>query len=108
MHTINRMAAVVTPLQPFFDWSESILGDEATECGTDEFRNVFLIPECEDIRQSLCSVYREILEEMLLASVNDSSAFPADMSFGDFQKWFDVELLEMVFDAGDGHVEHDA
>jgi hypothetical protein len=44
---------------------------------------------------------------MLLASVNDPSLWPSELSFRDFQKWFDVQLVEMVFDAGRGLVEHD-
>jgi hypothetical protein len=107
METINRMAAVVTPLQPFLDWSESVLGEEAKECGPEEFRTVFLIPERTDIRKSLRAVYEQIRDEMLLSSVNDPSLWPSDLSFREFRKWFDVQLVEMVFDAGRGLVEHD-
>jgi hypothetical protein len=107
METINRMAAVVTPLKPFFDWSESVLGKEANDCDPEAFRTVFLIPERTDIGKSLRAVYDEILEQMLVASVNDSSLWPGDLSFRNFKKWFDVQLVEMVFDAGRGPVEHD-
>jgi hypothetical protein len=106
METINRMTAVVTPLKPFFDWSESVLREVANEVGPEEFRNVFLISERTDIRKSLRAVYQEILEEMLLGSVNDPSLWPSDLTFRDFKKWFDVQLMEMVFDAGEGPVEH--
>ena len=106
MKTINRMTAVVTPLKPFFDWSESVLGNEANEVGPEEFRNVFLIPERTDIHNSLRAVYQEIMEEMLLGSVNDPSLWPKDLTFRDFKKWFDVQLVEMVFDAGKEPIEH--
>jgi len=44
MQTVNRMAAIVTPREPFFTWSESVLGEEANECGPEDFRTVFLLP----------------------------------------------------------------
>jgi hypothetical protein len=37
MKIVNRMAAVVTSPKSFFDWSESVLGEVANECGPDEF-----------------------------------------------------------------------
>lgn len=107
MDTINRMAAVVTPKQPFLDWSESVLGEEANECDREVLRTVFLIPEKTDIRKSFRSVYVDILEKMLHASVNDASLWPRRLSFREFQEWFEVHLVEMVFDAGSGGIEHD-
>ena len=79
----------------------------ANECGPEEFRTVFLIPERTDIRKSLRDVYQDVLEVMLLASVNDPSLWPSELSFREFKKWFDVQLVEMVFNAGRGAVEHD-
>ena len=46
------------------------------------------------------------MEEMLLGSVNDPSLWPKDLTFRDFKKWFDVQLVEMVFDAGKEPIEH--
>lgn len=107
MKTVNRMAAVVTPLAPFFEWSESVLGGEANECGPDVFRTVFLLPERTDIRRSLQAVYGDIFKEMLLASVNDPTCWPENRDLRTFKKWFQLDLVEMVFDAGQGEVLHD-
>jgi len=84
-----------------------VLDKEANDCGPEEFRTVLLIPERTDIHKSLREVYEEILEEMLVASVNDPFLWPSDLSFRHFKKWFDVQLVELVFDAGRGPIEHD-
>jgi len=107
MQTVNRMAAIITPKELFFAWSESVLGEEANECGPDDFRTVFLLPERTDINRSLQAVYREIFDEMLLASVNAPEFWPEKRDLRTFRKWFEVELVEMIFDAGQGEVLHD-
>ncbi len=101
------MAAIVTPKCPFFAWSESILDKEANECGPDEFRTVFLLPEKDNIDQAVRSAYRVIFEEMLLASVNDPDLWPEKRDLRTFRKWFEVQIVEMVFDAGGGELLHD-
>jgi hypothetical protein len=107
MQTVNRMAAIVTPIAPFFEWSESVLGEGSNECGPEEFRTVFLLPERDDADQALKSVYADIFAEMLLASVNTPELWPERRDLRTFRKWFDVELVEMVFDAGRGELKRD-
>jgi len=107
MPTVNRMAAVVTPKGPFFEWSESVLGEEANQCGPDEFRTVFLIPEHDDINRALRTVFADIFDTMLLASVNAPDLWPEKRDLRTFRKWFDVQLVEMVHDTGRGEVLHD-
>ena len=70
MQTVNRMAAVVTPQEPFFEWSHSVLGEDSNQCGPDEFRTEYLVPERDEIDRSLRTVFGDIFDEMLLASVN--------------------------------------
>jgi len=107
MQTVNRMAAIVTPLAPFMDWSESVLGEEANECGPEEFRTVFLLPERNDINRSLQAVYPVIFEKMLLGSVNAPECWPEKRDLRTFRKWFQVELVEMVFDTAKDPLLHD-
>jgi len=107
MQTVNRMAAIVTPSAPFFEWSESVLGEESKECGQEDFRTVFLLPERTNIDNALQSVYGDIFAEMLLASVNAPELWPEKRDLRTFRKWFQVELVEMVFDAGTGDLLHD-
>jgi hypothetical protein len=102
METVNRIAAVVTPKGPFFDWSKSVLGEEAIKYGPGEFRTVFLIAEQDDIDRALRVVFAGIFDEMLLASVSAPELWPENRDFKKFRRWFDVELVEIVFDAGQG------
>ena len=107
MQTVNRMAAVVTPKRPYFEWSHSVLGEETNQCGPDEFRTVFLIPERDDSEQALRAVFADIFDEMLLSSVNAPELWPEKRDLRTFRKWFDVQLVEMAHDAGRGEVLHD-
>ena len=107
MQTVNRMAAIVTPASPFLEWSESVLGEEARACGPEDFRTVFLLPERNDIDRALQSVYSDIFSEMLLSSVNAPEMWPEKRDLRTFRKWFKVDLVEMVFDAGHLELLHD-
>jgi hypothetical protein len=107
MQTIHRIAAIVTTTAPFFEWSESVLGKTANRCGPVEFRTVFLLPERNDADQALTSVYADIFAEMLLASVNAPELWPGKRDLRTFRKWFNVEIVEMVFDAGRDDLLHD-
>ncbi len=77
------------------------------ECLPEDFRTVFLLLERNDIDQALQSVYADIFAEMLLASVNAPELWPEKQDLLTFRKWFEVELVEMVFDAGQGELLHD-
>lgn len=107
MKTINRMAAIVTPKEPFLDWSESVLGEEANDCGPELFRSVFLLPERNDINRSLQAVYFKIFEQMLLMSVNAPAYWPTKRDLRTFRKWFDVQLVEIIYDTDEGDLFHD-
>ena len=107
MKTINRMAAVVTPKKPFFDWSAETLGLESDECDEETFRSVFLLPERTRIENALKSVYAEIFEEMLRSSVRDPDCWPEKRDLRAFRSWFDVTLVEMVHDAASEDLLHD-
>ena len=107
MQTVNRMAAIVTPKRPFLEWSESVLGEEANQCGPEVFRTAFLIPERSNVDRALQAVFADIFAEMLMASVNSPEFWPEKRDLKTFRKWFDVQLIEIVFDAGRGKVLHD-
>lgn len=83
------------------------MGEESRECGPEDFRTVFLLPERNNIDNALQSAYGDIFSEMLLASVNAPELWPDKRDLRTFRKWFEVELIEMVFDAGGGNLLHD-
>jgi hypothetical protein len=70
-------------------------------------RTVFLLPERDDADQALKSAYADIFAEMLLASVNAPELWPERRDLRTFHKWFDLELVELVFDAGRGELRRD-
>ena len=107
MQTINRVAAIVTPRTPFFEWSRSVLGDEAAPCDPTQCRTAFLIPEAKSGDHALKSVYPGIFDEMLLSEVNAPELWPKDRGLRVFRKWFDVETIDMVFDTAKGDLHHD-
>jgi len=107
MQTVNRMAAIVTPKGPFLEWSESVLGEEANQCGPEVFRTAFLIPERRNVDRALQTVFAGIFDEMLMASVNSPEFWPEKRDLRTFRRWFDVQLVEIVVDAGRGDVLHD-
>ena len=69
---------------------------------------MFLLPERDNIEQAIRSVYRVIFEEMLQASVNDPELWPEKRDLRTFRKWFEVQVVAMVFDADRGEVVDDA
>lgn len=107
MQTVNRMAAIVVPKEPYFEWSRSVLGDDSDNCGPEVFRSVFLIPEHNDSERALRGSFALIFEEMLEASVNGMEFWPAKRDLRTFRKWFDVQVVEMVYDTSEGELLHD-
>jgi hypothetical protein len=57
------------------------------------------LPERNDADQAL---YADNFAELLLASVNSPELLLKKRDLRMFPKWLDVDLVEMVFDAGDG------
>ena len=107
MKTINRMAAVVSPKKPFFDWSEDVLGPDENDCDAATFRSVFLLPERTRIENALKSVYADIFDEMLRGSVSDPQYWPDKRDLRTFRAWFEVTLVEMVYDPTEDELLHD-
>lgn len=67
------MAAIVTPRAPFFEWSESVLGQDDGQCGPEEFRSVLLLPERAEINDAFKEAFADIFDEMLVSSVHSSA-----------------------------------
>ena len=103
MQTINRIAAVVRPKEPYFEWIKSLDGS----CPRSEFGTVYLLRESDNLEASLKSSFGAIFAEQLASWDQRESSWPRKRSYGVFQKWFDVELIDMVFDACEGEIVHD-
>ncbi|HEY3963442.1 MAG TPA: hypothetical protein VGM05_02730 [Planctomycetaceae bacterium] len=109
MNTINRIVAIVSPRRPFFDWAKQFddNGPRIDEMLPEDLRLACLLPIAEDPEASLHDKFVEIFEEQLVAWHRDASAWPKRRTYAIFREWFDVQLIDLVFDASDEPLEYD-
>lgn len=104
MDDINRSVAIVTPKQPFLDWTKL---DDKEGLAEGVFQNMHadphasLLPEYEDDdeRQRVIEhFWPAIFESMLDSWSRDRSGWPRGRDFAMFEAWFDVRLCSVVED----------
>ncbi|WP_415895843.1 hypothetical protein ACMXYW_10635 [Neptuniibacter sp. QD48_55] len=107
MKLLNRSAFVVLPRQPFADWTNSldVDADGLHQCLTlDEQRRegtVYLVDEVsteEDFSKALEAHWQSIFESELSAWDELGDHWPREISFANFQEWFDVYPQIMALD----------
>ena len=107
MNSINRAAIVVRPKTPFIDWARSLEGGlpETTVAWT----SVYLVEaaESEESTRILRRCFASIFEEQLEGWHRDTEDWPTRRTLVVFQKWFEAEVVDLVFDLSDGPIEHD-
>ncbi len=109
--TINREAVILQPTQDFFDWlSAAYKDDEPMDeyefCENDQ-STVYLIPEHENLDQTmeyLKKNYQSYLKNELFSWYTDSEGLSLKVSWDMFQKFFNIRIQTMVFEAGDGPI----
>ncbi len=102
MSFLYRVGLAVARKQPYVDWANSI-ADDGPPLPRDlaAHRTVYLAPEPEnepDIEALLEEFWQQIFEEELAAWVLSEDAWPASRTREMFDAWFDVELLDSLFD----------
>ena len=105
MKTANRSAAVVRPKEPYLTWANGFDdgGPKLDPADPEECCRAFLIPEFDDPERARGFVAENcvgIFTEMLESWMNAPETWPA-LDIRTFQEWFDLEILEPVFDLGD-------
>src|SRR4051812_12496621 len=107
MFSINRIVAIVQPKEPYYQWAASIdsHGPQPSQLSPAEFRTAYLLPEADNPRRALSQCATHIFEEQLNSWHRAISAWPKDRSFAAFQRWFDVELIGMVWDVCEDEIE---
>jgi len=110
--TINRIAIVITPKKPFYDWLNSIEPGEGIdeEASEDKDNTVYLIPnfdEQSEIDEYLKRIYQGIFENELASWYTDKSLWPAYRSREMFNQWFDVKIHTVLYDTLDENIEKD-
>ncbi len=107
METVNRVAIVVAPGKPYLDWAESLGDDLAVdELPRDDWATVYLVnTNCDRVDRTsiLRRHWKSIFEEQLNSWRQDDTAWPKKRTFRMFLEWFDVRVVEMVFDLGEWH-----
>jgi hypothetical protein len=103
---LNRSAIVVKPRQPFLDWLHSADPTSHRLTLRDSTREptIYLIPECdteEDVREVLEELCEEIFVAQLAGWFRDEQAWPQDLGFDAFCRWFDFQHHSMLVDLCD-------
>jgi len=107
MKLLNRSAFVVLPKQPFADWTNSldVDADGLHQCLTLEEQRregtVYLIDEVSsegDFSKALEKNWQSIFHNELSAWDELGDHWPHEISFANFQAWFDVYPQIMALD----------
>ena|ERR1051326_8520812 len=103
MKDVNRVAIVVRPKEPFFDWLRAVEPEAPIDgLGSDEPGTVYLakVGEIFDAERVVRRHFQAIFEAELDAWYRDPKTWPRRRSYAMFRKWFEVRLMETVFDLG--------
>ena len=98
---LNRTVAVVTLKPPFADWlnSNAEASDQVTFDEISEVAHVVLLPEetledneitIETLNQFWLKIARHVFNEW----DNDSDLWPKKFTLEDFEKWFDLAIID--------------
>lgn len=111
METVNRLAVVIAPRAPYLAWAQSLQGDLTIDkLPRDDWATVYLVNGLGD-RVDRTAILRRhwqaIFDEQLFSWSQDHEVWPTKRTFRMFLEWFDVRVIEMVFDLGRGILAHD-
>ena len=112
MKSINRMAVVIKPKQPFIDWINSMPGEDCnyTLENLSKENLVFLIPEQNTPEEALkyirknCSI---IFEWELWGWITDEKYWIQNRNWKTFNEWFEIEINSEVFDLVPAPIERE-
>src|SRR5262245_1473223 len=106
METVNRAAIVVESNEPYKAWARSLDGASTIdEMSRDELTSIFLVNDSGDEfeRQDILRrQWRAVFEEQLY-----SWCWPRNRTLAMFLEWFDVRVIELVYDLGDGNLDYE-
>jgi hypothetical protein len=103
MSFLYRVAMIVTRKQPYVDWANSFDDDgpKLTPELARDGRTIYLAPDSDedtDREIVLDEFWQQIFEEELSAWMVGEEDWPPLLTREMFDAWFDVELIESVFD----------
>jgi len=101
--SINRMAVIVKPKQPFINWIKKQdpnfkMTEEKHDC-----KNIYLLPEedGDDWQEYVKKECVWIFGNQLKDWNTDPHTWPLNRGWNAFNKWFDFEVQTMIYDLVD-------
>jgi hypothetical protein len=103
MALLNRSAIILTPKQPYIDWTKSVFkeSDLAFDPSEDDALPIFLGPEADYVEEITAFVEKHFnffFEHWLEGWCTDKSLWPKRRTRRMFHKWFDVRVHSWVED----------
>ena len=109
MFEIDRSLLIVTPKQPFLDWTQSIDFEAGlTLEDVREDSTAYLIPqywEKSEQAEILEWCYELLFEVELESWFTDPALWPQERNLKMFLEWFDVDFHSLVFDLGEPPIQ---
>ncbi len=108
-HMVDRAVIVVKKKRPFIDWIRKLpdLDLEITLKSINEDPSTYLVPSCEDDVGQLAYlslICHEIFAIEMSGWWTEESAWEKDLSFENFNRWFDYEISSMPIDLGEDEI----
>jgi len=95
---INRYAIVIKPLQPFFDWINSLYPEDDKINEVDE-ANIYLVDNnIDDIEKWLRKKFDKFFTMELDDWHTDKKDWPQKRSYKMFKQWFNIDISTMIYD----------
>ena len=106
---INRSATIVEPKEPYLAWARGLDDDDPgiDAMSREKLTSVYLIEETMDAERVLRRHWDWIFEEKLFSWHRDRQAWPPKRTYKVFRDWFDVRLVDLVFDLADAPIVHE-
>jgi hypothetical protein len=106
---INRTAVIVEVKEPYMQWADALDdgGPRARDHPRRNLVSVYLIEEEEDPEDALKRHWDWIFEEKLVSWHRVPEDWPQQRTNKMFHEWFDVRLVELVFDLADAPMIHE-
>ncbi len=95
---INRCAIVITPLEPFLNWSSSLFEDALDREILQETRVYLVSEDIQDLEAWIRKKYSKIFEFELSSWVTNKKKWPQRRSFKMFKEWFRYDVTTTIFD----------
>jgi len=114
LNSLNRSAVIITPKQSFLDMVAHISGEkpekEASPLTEDE-STIYLVEKADldelTMEERLSDCYKDIFFEELEDWFADTSRWPEDVTWKEFEFWFNISFQSVVLDTVDVDIDYD-